>query len=166
MALSLDQIKKLVDGHGLRYFLDPSRGAFVFSGKGGFGMYQFLILHEQDGQFLQFRTYNYLYCPATHPHLPALLRVLADINLRRRLVKYGWDARDGEIVGYVDTWLMDSAITQQQFSYMLNHFWTSVDMSYARLHATMETSKDPGDEAIEKKLQELTQKSNDPVTSV
>ena len=157
MALTLDQIKKLVEGHGLRYFLDPSRATFVIAGKGQFGSYQFLILHEHDGQFLQFRTYNYLYCPATHPHLSAVLKALADTNFRRRLVKYGWDERDGEIIAYVDQWLVDGTLTQLQFSQVLNHFWTGVDMSYARLQATMAIGKDPGDKDIEAMMQEAAQ---------
>lgn len=75
----------------------------------------------------------------------AVLQAVSAINGRRRLVKWGWDPSDGEIVAYADLWLMDNQITQQQFSRMLNNFLPGIDAAYQRIQATLGTGTDPGD---------------------
>lgn len=155
MALTMDGLRKLVDAEGLRYFLDPSRDALMMAASGMNGRYQFVVILEKKGEFLQFRTIGYLNCPEDHPHHMEVLKVLGKINYRIRLVKYGWDPKDGEITAYADAWLMDNKLTQQQLKRMLQNFLPTIDMSYSRIKRTMETGEDPGEENPAKMVERI-----------
>lgn len=144
MAMKLEDLKKLLDKEGLRYFVAPDRPAIMLGFSGVFGHYQVVVTLELDGTFLQFRTVRYLHCPQDHPHLLAVLKVLGHIDYTIRLVKYGWDPADGEVVGYVDEWVMDGKPSQAQFSKMVQSFVAGIDSSYERIKRTIETGTDPG----------------------
>ena len=143
--MRFEQVKQLVEKEGLRYFVAPDREVLMIGMAGIFGNYQFVIPLELDGRFLQFRTLGYQSCPADHPHVDAVLRVLGELNYRARLTKFGWDPRDGEIVAYADVWLEDGTLTQQQFSTMLRSYVPLIDINHPRITKTIETGKDPGE---------------------
>jgi hypothetical protein len=146
MALTLDGLKKLLEDQQLRYFVAPDRPAVMLGVTGLCGQYQFVISLESDGVFLQFRTISYLHCPADHPHLAQVLQLLGTLNYQTRLVKFGWDPSDGEIVAYADIWLMDASLTPGQFERMLHNYVPAIDTGSARIKETMATGKDPGEE--------------------
>jgi hypothetical protein len=148
MALTMEGLRKLVDAEGLHYFLAPDRPALMLNVTGVNGRYQFMIILDVDGQFLQLRTFGYRPCSADHPHLPELLKVLTQLNYRLRLVKFAWAPSDGEVVVYADTWLVDSEPTQAQFQRMIHTFFSALDMHYSRIVKTLETGKDPGAEDL------------------
>ncbi|NNG15794.1 MAG: hypothetical protein HKM89_04875, partial [Gemmatimonadales bacterium] len=89
MALTMAELRKLVEGQKLRYFLDPNRDALMFGAAGVNGRYQFVILLELDGRFVQFRTVGYLHSRTDHPHLLEVLKVLGALNYKLRFVKFG-----------------------------------------------------------------------------
>ncbi len=144
MAIELDDLKRLLDKEELRYFVAPDRPAIMVGFAGMFGHYQVVLTLELDGTFLQFRTVRYLHCPQDNPHLLAVLKVLGHIDYTIRLVKFGWDPADGEIVGYVDEWVMDDTLSQAEFSKMVQSFVAGIDSNYDRLKRTLETGEDPG----------------------
>jgi len=128
-----------------RFFRAPDRPALLVGARGLNGSYRVLVALEVDGQFLQFRTLDYLHCQADHKYATEVLKVIGDINFTRRILKLGWDPSDGEIVGYADACLMDSKLTQGQFKRMVEIYLPALDLSYGRIKTTMETGKDPGD---------------------
>jgi hypothetical protein len=148
MALTMEGLRKLVDAEGLHYFLAPDRPALMLNVTGVNGRYQFMIILDVDGQFLQLRTFGYRPCSANHPHLPELLKVIAQLNYRLRLVKFAWDPAEGEVVVYADIWLVDSEPTQAQFQRMIHTLFSAMDMHYPRIVKTLETGKDPGAEDL------------------
>ena len=143
MTITVDQLKKLAEGQGLKYFLAPDRPALLMGFAGVTGSYQVLMMVELDGRFLQFRTTGYGKCPAEHPNLEAVLRVIGDLDYRFRLAKFGWDPSDGEIVGYADLWLEDATLTPRQFAGMLGAFLPAIDLAHARIGMTLATGVDP-----------------------
>jgi hypothetical protein len=148
MALTMDGLRKLVDGEGLHYFLAPDRPALMLTVTGLNGRYQFVIHLDVDGQFLQFRTLGYGNCPADHAHLQEVLKVLGHLNYKLRLVKFAWDPSDGEIVVYADTWVVDGDVTKGQFQRLIHSYFSALDMHHPRLEKTIETGKDPGAEDL------------------
>jgi len=144
MALTMEGLKGLVEGEDLKYFLDPDRDALMLGATGVNGSYQFLILLEIEGQFIQFRTMNYHSCPVDHEHLDATLKVLGDLNFRLRFLKFGWDPSDGEIAVYGDVWIEDGDLTQKQFGRMIHAYLTMIDLNYARIDKVIQTGVDPG----------------------
>jgi hypothetical protein len=144
MALSMDGLKSLLDGIGLRYFADPQRNVLMFSLRGEQIAYQLLLLLEAEGRFLQFRSIGFMHCPAAHPHHAEVMKVLGALNYQLRLVKHAWDARDGEIVTMADLWVMDTTVTPAQFRRMLENYVGGMDDGYVRLTKTLQTGKDPG----------------------
>jgi hypothetical protein len=150
MALTLEQLKRFFDAQGIgSYFEAPDRPAILAGFQGANGSYQVLVHLELEGTFLQFRTINWLRCPSDHPALGELLKAIADINYRRRLVKIGWDPVQGELAAYADVWIEDGTLTQQQFTRMLSVYLPVMDLAYGRLTTTMETGRDPGDPSLE-----------------
>jgi hypothetical protein len=150
MALTLEQLKQYLEAQGIRnYFEAPDRPAILAGFQGANGSYQVLVHLEIEGTFLQLRTLNWLRCPPDHPALGELLKAVADINFRRRLVKIGWDPVQGELAAYADVWIEDGTLTPQQFVRMLSVYLPVMDMAYGRLKATMETGRDPGDPSLE-----------------
>lgn len=145
MALTMTDLRKLADSAGLKYFLDPNRNALMLFVGGIFGRFQIVIMLHVEGQFLQFRTIGYLQCPQDSPNLTAVLRLLAGLDYKLRMVKFGWDESDGEIVVYADSWLMDGTFTQQQFERVMHLYFQNIDVSYPRLKAVIETGEDPGE---------------------
>lgn len=145
MAMDMDTLKRLLDGEGLKYFLDPVRPAVLLGFQGLVGHYQFVILVEQEGRFLQLRTIKFAHCPVDHPHLQEVLKVIGGIDYQIRFVKFGWDQDDGEIVGYGDVCLAkDGTLTQAQFKQILQHYITVLEISAKRIRETIETGRDPG----------------------
>jgi hypothetical protein len=145
MALTMKELQKLVEGEDFRYFVDPTRDALMLGASGLNGTYQFIILLEVQGQFVQFRTIGYLHCPADHPNLKEVLEVLGELNYSLRLVKFARDPSDGEIVAYADVWVMDGTLTQKQFGRMIHNFLPSIDLNSDRIKRTLETGEDPGE---------------------
>jgi hypothetical protein len=144
MALTRAELQKLVEAEGLRYFIDPSKDALMLGVQGLNGRYQFVIMLELDGTFLQMRTIGYHHCPTGHKHLLPVLQALLRMNYELRLLKIGWDATDGEIVAYADLWIMDAQVTHEQMSRMLHNYVPALDACYARIVQTLETGRDPG----------------------
>jgi hypothetical protein len=145
MTLTMEQLKKLLEGEDLKYFLDPALDKLMLSARGVNGSYQLLILLELEGQFIQFRSMHYHSCPVGHEHLEATLQVLGGLNFQLRFVKFGWDPSDGEIAVYGDTWIEDGDLTQKQFGRMVHAYLTMMDLNYARIDQTIRTGEDPGE---------------------
>jgi len=144
MAITFDDLKKMLAEEGLAVFVDPDQPRLMVGISGMCGRFQLVISLYEEGTFMQFRSVNYLVCPAGHGNLPELLKVLADINYQTRLVKFAWDHKDGEIVAYADVWLADGTLTQQQFNRMLGNYVPAIDLQYRRISKTVETGADPG----------------------
>jgi hypothetical protein len=157
MALTMDQLKRLLEAQDLHYFLDPRRDAILLGASGIFGKYQSVIILEDEGRVLQFRSVGYLQCPASNSNLLVVLKALGEINYKYRGIKFGWDPDDGEITAYSDLWIQDGTITQDQFARMVQVFFSGIDMNFMRIGQTIESGKDPGDfdpADIPKRLQE------------
>jgi hypothetical protein len=145
MAYTVPQLRELLEAEELRYYLIPDREGVMLNLNGEFGKFQFLILLESDGEFLQFRSTDYLHCPRDHPNLDATLQTLGELNYRLRILKFGWDPADGEIAAYIDLWIMDAEITQEQFSRMVQAYMTIIDDEYPKLKEAIENGVGPGD---------------------
>lgn len=155
MALTLEELQTMVRQGGLKFYVDPDRPRLMFGITGPHGTYQCVISLEVDGKFLQLRSVRYLFCPPDHPHLTAVLRALGALNYDKRLVKFGWDPSDGEIVVYADLWLMDNKLTQEQWEQMLQNYLAVLDLGYRRLAQVLQTGQDPGEEELGAVVQRL-----------
>jgi hypothetical protein len=143
--VTFEELKRLADGESLKYFVAPDAPTLLMNIGGLNGNHQIVLPLELDGRFLQFRTLGYQSCPADHPHLEAVLRVLGQLDYQLRLTKFGWDPNDGEIVGFADLWLENGTITQEQFSGNLHTFFAGIDFNRPRITKTIETGTDPGE---------------------
>ncbi len=147
MTYTIPKIRELLDGEGLRYYLIPDREGVMLSLSGSHGRFQFHILLEEDGEFLQFRSIEYLYCPKDHPNLDATLQVLGELNYRLRLMKFGWDPTDGEIAVYADLWIMDAEITDAQFSRMIQGYMSIMDEKYPMIQEAIQSGVTPSEDS-------------------
>lgn len=143
MTCTVPQLRELLEGEGLRYYLIPDRDGVMVQMRGNEGEYQFNILLELDWEFLQFRSIGYAHCPQGHPNLDVTLQVLGEANYRLRLMKFGWDPIDGEIAAYADLWIADAEITQGQFSRMANGFMSILDDEFPKIQKAIESGIGP-----------------------
>ena len=111
MALTLDELQGLLKAQDFKYFVHPERPALMLGARGAHGSYQIIISLQENGEFLQLRTLQYLYCKADDPHLDVALRVVAQLNYMIRMAKWGWDPTDGEIDVCADVWIEDGTLT-------------------------------------------------------
>lgn len=155
MAMTMEQLRQLAEQADLRYFLDPRRDALLFGARGMNGNFQIVVQLELEGAFLQFRSLDNLHCPVDHPHLQTVLRVIAEINYHTRLLKLGWDPRDGEIVAYADMWVADGTVGTDQFQQVVRNYFSALDITHARLRQTLDTGQDPGEEDPQTIMQRL-----------
>jgi hypothetical protein len=139
MTCTLPRLRELLDGEGLRYYLIPDQEGVMLTLTGTENRYQFRILLEDDGNFLQFRSDGYLLCPQGHPNLDTVLKVMGAANYRLRLMKFGWDPTDGEIAAYVDQWVMDADFTQAQFGRMADAYMAILDDEYTTFKAAIDS---------------------------
>lgn len=138
MATTMGELRALLDGMGLKYYLHPNKPMVLASFGGNNGSYRIGILLEFDGEFLQFRTMSYEHCAADAASLPEVLELIGGLNFRQRLIKYGWDSSDGEIAAYADMWLMDTKLTQQQLQRMLQNYIGALDRNHPELEKALE----------------------------
>ncbi len=149
MAITFERLQELLKQQKFHFLLDPDRPVVRARVGGAFGDYEFAIRVELEGRFLQFRTVRYMNCREGHPQLGVVLRILGHLNYDRRLVKFGWDPSDGEIVAYADMWIMDNDVTQEQIGRIMGNYFPTVDLAYERLRKAIETGKDGGDPTSE-----------------
>ncbi len=144
--MTISDLQRLADGHGLKYFTAPNAPQLLAIFGGMFGNYQVTMTVQAEGEFLQFRTQGFASCAANHPNLTAVLRTLANLNFQRRLTKFGWDSNDGEIMAFADIWVMDGVVTQKMYDRMVAGFIPTIDIGYSRIMQALNTGADPGDE--------------------
>lgn len=144
MAMTISELRQLVNGTGLHYWIDPDRPALFFGATGNSGPFDFIIHLDAEGRFLQFRTFRYKACPSGCPHLGVLLRALAEMNALHRWIKYAWDPDYGEVILYGDMWVMDGTVSFEQFGVMLTSLLHTIDGNNPRVAAIIEKGVDPG----------------------
>lgn len=143
MAYDVSRLRELLDAEELRYYLVPDREGVLLNVRGDNALFQILVLLEEEGTFLQFRSVEFMYCPVGHPNLDVTLQVLGQVNYQKRLLKFGWDPTDGEIAVYADLWIEDAEITQEQFSRMAHGYIAVIDDAYPRVQAAIESGVGP-----------------------
>jgi hypothetical protein len=144
MALTLDELRGLMESLDFQYFIDPRRPLLRSGGKGQHGSYDFVLALQDDGNFLQLRTLGYQSCAADHRNLGVALQVLADFNYSLRFLKFGWDSNDGEVVAYGDVWLADAKLSQPQFRAIFGNFVVGIDGCYPRITQAIQAGIDIG----------------------
>jgi hypothetical protein len=143
VTTSVDELESLLQAEELAFFRDPNGPFIRLRLSGHNGAYGVVILVELDGRLVRFWAVGYGVCPPDHPHLAAVLRVLAEMNHRLRSTTFGWDSYCGEIRPYADLWLEDATLTRKQLASTLRAFLQGIDLGHARITKTMEAGADP-----------------------
>ena len=142
MALTFDELKKLMAGAGLPYFLDPHQPVLVCLIPDQDDTYQVAAILDAEHGFLQLRTVNLFQCIAEHVHAVPVLKVIGEFNYRARFIKLGWEPLNGEIAAYGDLFIFETKPTQEQFNFMLGAFLQQLHQIYPRLKQVLETGQE------------------------
>jgi hypothetical protein len=164
MALTLEQLRKLLDGAGLKYYLDPDRTAVLLTLGGQNGRYECIVSLQSEGQFLQLLTLGYATCAPDHPHRAAVFQALAALNAERRFTKFAWDAKQSAIIVYADVWLADGTLTPAQFQRMCSNYFGCLDGDAPRIRKALETGVDPGSDVSATRVQPAPGRAPEPPT--
>lgn len=157
MAMTFDALKGLLEEEQLNYFVHPKAPMAMFGLNGKNGPLRLSISLQMEGDFLQFSSVDYARCTPDSPHLSAVLRLLSDLNMGLRWIKWCWDPRNGEILVNGDFWVMDNPPTHVQFRRMLENIIPSLDEKQPRLLEVIRTGIDPT-------LSSPTQAAKEPAT--
>jgi hypothetical protein len=149
MAITVDWMKDLFKSANVRFLVDPDNPALMFGVTTPTGK-NFMVRAavEANGYFLQLRSVQFGNCTKDNPSLPAVLRVLAALNYKFRVIKYGWDQNDGEIAVYIDLTVADTTPTRDQVMSLIGYFIDMLDKSRDRIMKTVQTGTDPGEEEL------------------
>jgi hypothetical protein len=142
MAIQLADVQKLLREMGMKSFCDTEQGVIWFGTRGERGSYQVTVTKDMEGKFLQLRSMDYAHCPADHPHCDTLHRLLGEINYLKRVIKFGWDKKDGEVAAYADVIIGDGGLSQNQLHLVLGFFLGSLDECNPRIQQVIQTGKE------------------------
>ncbi|MEB3829443.1 hypothetical protein [Phormidium sp. CCY1219] len=154
MATSLAQIAQYLDNVQWRYQIDRSQSRIHTRVKAQH-VERFCITIEllEEGKFFQIYAPRLLSGVAQHPHRELIFRTLLSLSWRTKMLKWEYDAIDGEVRASIELPLEDAPLTQAQFSRILSGFVQLVDrVAMPRIQAVMATGTDPYDLEIGEKL--------------
>jgi hypothetical protein len=143
--MKFEQLKKAVSDIGISYFVHPREEYMLLGMTGIYGRYQIGLGIDQAGSSLGLRTHEYANYPANGSYAQVLIGVLNTLNDQKRLIKYSWDQKDGEIIARADLWLADATPTPAQLRGFIGTFVVAMDVLYPRVMGVCETGTDPGD---------------------
>lgn len=125
MAVTLDDVAKLLDEQGLRYSRDEQAGALLagfkteaYRNKDGDAAAQLFLEVDESGEWLRVfspAAYNLAGCR----NLAAVLEVFAGIQWRTKLVCFEYDSSDGEIRPAVTHAVEDTSLSGAQLSTLI-----------------------------------------------
>ncbi len=143
MALSMEDLKRLMTEAGLMFFEAPAHPVLLFMISGKSGNYEFCLESNPEGTIIQFRTFNFLSCHEDHIHSGPVLAMLGELNNDFRVVKLGWDRKSGAITACHAVLLMDGTMTSEQFKMVLHFYMSVVDEMHGKLAHVINTGKAP-----------------------
>lgn len=150
MEVTTSKLLSLLDGIvGVRCHPEPVEDRVLFVLKGGSHMIEMFGVPEQGG-VVQLRSFRLLFGPEKS-YRTALLRALFIMNYQYKLVKFAFDASDGEVVGYVDLGVAGTGLTKQQIQRAINLARPILVAGKLRAERIVKTGKDPGDTSEEAK---------------
>lgn len=99
----------------------------------------------RDGSIVQMRSLGLMRAEG-QSYRRELLSALMHMNYEQKLIKFGFDPRDGEIVAYIDLYVGDSDITDKQLRRCIRTYEMSVTRARNRFQRIQSTGEDPGDD--------------------
>jgi len=144
MGMTFDNVKTLLDTEQLNYFIHPNAPTAMFRLNGSNGSLGLIVSLQMNGEFLKIASFDYAKCPSDSLHVPALLRLLNELNAGIRWIKWSWDPQDGDISVQGDMWVMDNQPTQKQFRRMLENIIPSLEEHLPRINHVIQTGQDTG----------------------
>jgi acyl carrier protein len=157
MAVTIDDVARLLDEQGIRYSKDEQVGviragfeAEAYQDQHGDSAVQLVLQVDESGEWLR------IFSPAAYSlancgNLTAALEVFAGIQWRTKLVCFEYDSSDGEIRPAVTHAIEDTALSGAQLSTLIHAIPLILDSYHRAIVRAMETgvvdfdSRDAGD---------------------
>jgi hypothetical protein len=117
---------------------------FIYK-KGGYEI-TFMGMVEED-EMVQFRTVNMLTVNKSR-YQDKIFRILAEMNLKYKIVKFAYDKDDSEIVAYIDFPINGADLTSKQIRRAVSVIKSVIMPGYKRCKAVLDTGTDPGMEEV------------------
>jgi hypothetical protein len=146
MSTTLHELGQHLDRRDWRYQVDQER-SLILTGVAGENIPQLgiVIKLSEDGEYVQFVTPQLLQVPE-HPHKAALLQTMLHICYEKKMLRFEYDRRDGEVRAAIELPLKDMPLTDRLFDRCLSGLIFLVDQqAMPRLQAVLETGIDSGD---------------------
>ena len=154
MATTLAELEAYLVQEGLKYSIheDYIRTSFatdVYRDPDGDGSVFIIVRVDEEGEYFKLLAPNLYNYPPDGPDRAEVFRVLLSVCWRSKLIKYEYDARDGEIRAIVEFPVEDSTLTLRQFMRCLNGLVQIIDEYHAAIRSAMEGGPGSLDEAEE-----------------
>jgi hypothetical protein len=138
MGVSFQEIKNHLDSRGINY-VNLGVDRIGLGVKTEHTNLHFVLTREEDGEYLRLRSLRYLTCPKEHPAVTDVHKKLVGFNYDFKLIKFGWDEADGEIVGEVALPLEDATLADEQLMAMLALLTRRCNEQYPEINALIES---------------------------
>jgi len=157
MALSLDELKTILEETGLKFLCDPEKGVIMLGFSGCNGVYNLLLRLVENGEGLLLRVPGLAMLRGDHPFKARVLETLLTENHRVKIGRFCYDPSDGEV--YLDWFLPleDGTLTPQQLKRCITALSYLSDEMTPRLRHLLETGEDlpPEESGIKEMLRHL-----------
>jgi hypothetical protein len=147
MAMTLKEIKALMDELNLKCHLDEERGIIGsgwatdnYKNMDGDKGIRVLIRVEEDGEYIK------IFSPSVYkykegPNMTAVLQACMYVSWRTKMVQFEYDPSDGEIRAIIEFPLEDGKITAKQLRRMVGGLSRIIDEYDPMIRKAMETGQ-------------------------
>jgi Putative bacterial sensory transduction regulator len=157
MAINLESLGQYLERRGWTYALDSDQNLIATGVQSEqVDNFQIVIQLLEDGEFLNFYVPQLLTIPDS-VYKSMFFQTLLSINYQQKMIKFGYDPTDGEVVASVGISLEDNTLTVQQFDRCLSSLIQSVELAMPRLKQVLVTGIDPGVPGIKDVAKALAQ---------
>lgn len=141
MAVTIFDIKNLLNGLGKRYFSNDDHDMIMLPCRCGSRTVHVVLQLQNDGRFLQLISSDFTLAAKDAPNAGAVFEEMLAMNFETKFIKIGRDPSDSKVVGYGDLWVEDGELTEQQLDRMLGNFVSGMSEAQQRLEAAAATGK-------------------------
>jgi hypothetical protein len=139
-----DKIQAILDHHDIQYTALP--GGVIFTGfgtehyhdlAGRAGVPIFISIHE-GGAYVSLDVPGAYHIPAKHPYRDAAFQALLEVEAQSKMLRFGYDPRDGEVRASVSLPLMDAELGDAQLLRALTAIPDLLDRNDALIRGAIE----------------------------
>lgn len=143
MGTSIERIRQYLDSWNWRYQVDSANSRIVTAVRSpAIERLQITIELKENGKFCRMYVPRLL-CFHKHPYREAIFRTLLCLSWETKMLRWEYDAIEGEVRAGIELPLEDAPLKERQFHRCISALTQLIGEAIPRLESVMETGIDP-----------------------